>query len=89
MIYGSLPNNGFGKTRNSFCCYPLTFQHTQSITDAEDDGGGSDNDQCDESHGDNFFSRLISDQLTMLAPFLLLVSALTAEAADTLKGNQH
>jgi len=32
------------------------------------------------------FKRLISDQLTMLAPFLLLVSALTAEAADTLKG---
>ena len=40
MIYGSLPNLGFGKTRNSFCCYPLTFQHTQSITDAEDDSGG-------------------------------------------------
>ena len=64
-------------------------QHTHSIPDDEDYGGGSDNDRCDGNYGGNFFSRLISDQLTMLAPFLILVSALTAEAADTLKGDQH
>ena len=84
MICGSLPNFGFGKTRNSFRCNPLTFQHTHPIPDDEDDGGDSDNDHFDQNNGDDFFSRV-----TMLAPFLLVVSALTAEAADTLKGDQH